>query len=192
VLSSPANQEGLGGDVTVGSLPLELGKSWGSACLAWLLWQPSLPAGRSWRKVPLTCVEDFSVKCALGKWSRDIGSTWVTGAHQEWGFPFFTARQSYHATRFFRVHRHLCLLGLNLIKQNMPPWKSLLYRLHWFQGFTVNTRSHGVLLVDWQGRKEFTWKPRHLFTWHQFSTLHGTLHHGNVWLKKSPQFTSVS
>jgi hypothetical protein len=27
VLSSPANQEGLGGDVTVGSLPLELGES---------------------------------------------------------------------------------------------------------------------------------------------------------------------
>jgi hypothetical protein len=39
---------------------------------------PVSQTGRSWREVPLSCVEDFSVKWALGKHGRSRRSTWVT------------------------------------------------------------------------------------------------------------------
>jgi hypothetical protein len=51
--------------------------------------------------VPLSCVEDFSVKWSLGKWGRYIRSTCVTLAHQ--------ANLSYHAPRFGMSTR-LCVL----------------------------------------------------------------------------------
>jgi hypothetical protein len=51
------------------------GESWGSSCLACCYGSPASHAGRSWRKVPLSCVEDFSVKWGLGKWGKDSKST---------------------------------------------------------------------------------------------------------------------
>jgi hypothetical protein len=70
---------------------------------------------------------------------------------------------------------------------------TVVHRLPWFQGLTLNTWFHGVLLANWQWRKEVTQRPRHLLLWHHFfSGLQGTLHHGNECLKKLPLFTSVS
>jgi hypothetical protein len=90
----------LGGDVTVGSRTVELGESWGSCCLARCYGSPASQAERSWRKVPLSFLEDFSLKWGLGKWGRLSRTTWVTWAHLDWGIPFFTASLSYHAPRF--------------------------------------------------------------------------------------------
>jgi hypothetical protein len=78
-------------DVTVGSLPLELGEFHGSSCLACCYGSPGSKAGRTWGKVPWSCVEDFSVKLGLGKRHRYSMSTWVTWAHQDWRIPFFMA-----------------------------------------------------------------------------------------------------
>jgi hypothetical protein len=155
----------------VGSLLVEFGGSWGSSCLVCCYGSPASQAGRRWRKVPPSCVEDFSVKWGLGKRSRDLRTSGL-GAfilHCEPKLPCPT---------IWRVHRLLCPLGLDLTKQN---------RLPWLQGLTLNTRSHGVVVSDWQGWKEVTRRPRHLFTWHQFfSDLHDTLHHRNECLKKLP------
>jgi hypothetical protein len=96
-LHSLTNQKRLGCDVTVGSLPLELGESRGSSCLACCCGSPGCKAARNWRKLPLSCVEDFSVKCVLGTQGRCSRSTWVTSTHQNWRIPFFTGSLSYHA-----------------------------------------------------------------------------------------------
>jgi hypothetical protein len=72
LLSSPTNQERHGGGVTVDSLSLELGESWGSFCLAFCYGSPASQAGKSWRKVPLSCLEDFLVRWGLEKRSRNI------------------------------------------------------------------------------------------------------------------------
>jgi hypothetical protein len=193
VLSSPANQEGLGGDVTVGSLPLELGESWGSSCLACCYGSPASQAGKRWRKVPLSCVEDFSVKWGLGKWSRDISSAWVTWGHQDWGIRFFTESLSYHAPQFGES-TVLCALWAWI-----SPSRTGRHGSHCGTQAALITGAHTEHLISWcaasglVGWKETTWKPRHLFTWHQFfSDLSGTLHHGNECLKKLLWFNRVS
>jgi hypothetical protein len=81
-----------------------------------LLWQPSQLRGRTWRKVPLSCVEDFSVKLDLGKWGR-----WVTFPHQDWGIPFFTCYPKLPCPTVWSVHRPLCPLGLDLTEHKRPP-----------------------------------------------------------------------
>jgi hypothetical protein len=40
---------------------------------------------------------------------------------------------------------------------------TVVHRWTWYQGLTLNTRSHSVLLADLQERKEVTQRPRHLF-----------------------------
>jgi hypothetical protein len=52
------NKERVGFDVTVGSMPLELGQSRGSSCLAFCYGSPASQARGSSRKVPLFCVEE--------------------------------------------------------------------------------------------------------------------------------------
>jgi hypothetical protein len=99
-LSSPTNQERRGCDVTVGSEPLELGESWGSSCLACCYGSPASQAGRSWRKVPLSSVEDFSVKCGLGKRGQAEQEHMGDLSPLDWGNPFWTASQSFYVPRF--------------------------------------------------------------------------------------------
>jgi hypothetical protein len=72
-----------------GLTTLELGKSWGTSCLACCYAILASQARRTLRKVPLSCVEDFSVKWGLGTWGRYSRSTWVTLAPEAWGIPFF-------------------------------------------------------------------------------------------------------
>jgi hypothetical protein len=192
-LCSPANQERLVADVTVGSPPMDLWESWGSSCLACCYGSPVSQAGRSRSKVPLSCVEDFSVKWSLGKWGWDSRSTWVTWARQDWGIPFFTAILSLHAP-WFRVSSGLCALWAWIsLSTTGCPHLTLVHRLLWFQGLTLNTRSHRVVLADWQGRNEVTWRRIHLLIWHHFfSGQQGILNHGNECLKKLPWVTRVS
>jgi hypothetical protein len=45
---------------------------------------------------------------------------------------------------------------------------TVVHRQPRFQGLTVNTWSHGGLIVDWQGRKEIRRRPRHLLIWYDF------------------------
>jgi hypothetical protein len=56
----------------------------------------------------------------------------------------------------FGVSIGLCAL-LAWISQNRTcrPGSHCVHRWPWFQGFTLNTWSYGVLLADWQGRKLF-------------------------------------
>jgi hypothetical protein len=51
-LHNLTNQERLGCDITMGSLPLELGESWGSFCLSCFYDNMASQAGRTWRKYP--------------------------------------------------------------------------------------------------------------------------------------------
>jgi hypothetical protein len=54
-----------------------IGESCGSSCLDCCYGSPASQAGRSWRKVPLICLEVFSVKCGLGKWGAiRAGAPW--------------------------------------------------------------------------------------------------------------------
>jgi hypothetical protein len=70
---------------------------------------------------------------------------------------------------------------------------TVVHRLPRFQGLTMNTWSHSVVLADWQGRNEVTWRPSHLLVWHHlFSCQQCTLNHGNECLKKLPWVTCVS
>jgi hypothetical protein len=82
----------------VGSIPL--GESKRSSCLDCCYGSPGWKAAISWRKLPLSYVEHFSVKWGLGTWGRCSRSTWVTWAHQDWGISYFIASLSYHAPRF--------------------------------------------------------------------------------------------
>jgi hypothetical protein len=133
----------LGGDVTVGSLPLELGESWGSSCLACCYGSPASQAERSWRKVPLSCVEDFSVKWVLGKQSRDSRSTWVTWPHQDWGILFFTASLSYHAPWFGKS------TGLCALWSWIPPSRTSCPGFHCGTQAEVISGAHTEHLISW-------------------------------------------
>jgi hypothetical protein len=65
------SQKRLGCDVTVGPHHQELGVSMAApACPVAMAAKPV--NGRSWRKVPLLCVQAFSNKCGLGK--MEIGT----------------------------------------------------------------------------------------------------------------------
>jgi hypothetical protein len=53
---------------------------------------------------------------------------------------------------------------------------TVVHRLSWIQGVTLNTRCHGLIIADTQGGNEVTWSPSHLLIWHHlFSSNQVTL-----------------
>jgi hypothetical protein len=69
------------------------------SCLSCCYGSSASQAGTSWRKLSLSCVEDFSFNWTLRSQGRCHRSIQVTWAHQDWGIPFFTASLSYNAPR---------------------------------------------------------------------------------------------
>jgi hypothetical protein len=134
--------------------------------------------GRSWRKVPLICVEAFSVKCGLVKTE--------TGTGTEHGWPELLRNPANKllaqvpCPMVWIFHRHLCNLGVELTKQNrfleqVSIHLPVVHQLSWIQGLTLNTQLLGLIIADTQGRNEVTCSPSHLLIWHHlFSSHQGT------------------
>jgi hypothetical protein len=69
--------------------------------LGLLLWQPSQPCRKKLKEgAPVLCGKLLSYVWPREMRGRQMRSTWVTSAHQDWGNPFFTASLSFHAPWF--------------------------------------------------------------------------------------------
>jgi hypothetical protein len=112
--------------VSVGSAPLKLGESWGSSCKACCYGSLARQAGRSRRKVPLSYVDDFSVKCGLGNGASTAGA-YGWHEHGKIGDFILHCLLKLACHTVWSVHRPLCPLGLNITEQNKMPWISLWY-----------------------------------------------------------------
>jgi hypothetical protein len=120
-----------------GLTDLEVGESWGSSCLACCYGTPASQAGRSWRKVPLICVEVSSVKWDLGKCGEfRAGAPWVTWAHQIGGIhsSLLAKASMSHAVECSQV----CVppgAGSNFAEKATMDL-TVIHMLPWFQGPT--------------------------------------------------------
>jgi hypothetical protein len=108
---------------------------------------------------------------------RDSSTTWLTWAHQDWGIPntLLAQDKKSHGSNFPQPTVQLGS-GIHQAEQ-ASLHHTVVRRLSQIQGLTLNTRCHGLIIADTQGRNDVKWSPRHhVFIWHYlFSSHHGTL-----------------
>jgi hypothetical protein len=132
--------------------------------------------GRRWRKVPLICVAVFSTSVACGKWRQGKQQNMVDLSSSDLGNSKHTSSWNYHAPWF----------EMSTVLWETWVWNSssrtgllhltVVHRLSWIQGVTLNTQCHGLIIAAKHARNEVTWNPSHLLIlFHLFSSHQGTL-----------------
>jgi hypothetical protein len=149
----------------------ELGVSIGISCLA-CCYGSQASLWKSWRKVPKHCAEAFSQKCRLGKTEIKQQENMVDLSSSGLGNSNHTASPRYHAP-WFELSTGICATWVWTHQTEQASLHlTVVHRLSWIQGLTLNTRCHGLIIAATQVRNEVTWSPSHLVIRHQLFSSH--------------------
>jgi hypothetical protein len=107
---------------------------------------------------------------------RDSNRTWLTWAPQDWGIPNTLLAE---ATMPHGLNGPKAFVEIGSGTQQTgqtSPHLTVVHRLSWIQGLTLNTRCYSLKIADIHGMNEVSWCPSHLLIWHHlFSSQQGTL-----------------
>jgi hypothetical protein len=153
---------------------------------SWSVHRHLLPGLLLW--LPSHSMEDDGGRCPCFVWNssqlsvpeengdRDRNRTWLIWTPQDWGIPntFLAQATMPHGLNCPQAIVQL-RFGTHQAEQASLQ-VTVLHRLSWIQGLTLNTRSHSLIIADTQGSNEVSWSHSQLLIWlHLFSSLQGTL-----------------
>jgi hypothetical protein len=128
--------------------------------------------GSSWRKVPLLCVAAIPVKGGIWQMETGTAAEHDTWAHPDWGIRNkLLAQVTMHHD--LNCPQAFVQLGHRTHQAEQPSLQiTVVHQLSGIQLVTLNTRCHGFIRADTQGRNEVSWSPCHLVIWYHLFFSH--------------------
>jgi hypothetical protein len=126
---------------------------------ALLLWQPSQSMEEAGGMCPCFVWQLSQLSVAWGKRRQGQQQNMVDLSSSGLGNLKHTASPSYHAP-LFEFSTGLCKLGTGTHQAEQASLHlTVVHRLSWIQGLTLNTQWHDLIIAAMQSRNEVTWSP---------------------------------
>jgi hypothetical protein len=123
---------------------------------------------RTWRKLPVSCGEDSSVKLCLGKLDGYITGTWQISARKNQGRLFFTTSQSCSDLGVDWTEGFWALVSCISVCFPGCIAVNVVHRLSWFHYLSLTSVPHSVGLAPCVGVNVVTLRHRLMLNWLHF------------------------